>query len=116
MLAQFENPQVLLNPDMAAALHQAVSPALFDALFGAIKIGLVNSLHDVFLVGAVLGAIGVVLVLFLQELPLRKTYAPAPLDSPESAAAQVGEDAFPSLPPLRPGAEPVPLASVRRAS
>jgi MFS family permease len=116
VLAQFQNPQVLLNPELAAAMRQQVNPEFFDSLFGAIKLGLVTSLHDVFLVGAVLGAVGIVLVVFLQELPLRKTYAPTPLDSPESAAAQVGEDAFPSLPPLRPEAEPVPLVSVRKAS
>src|SRR5207302_10772735 len=70
-LAQFQNPQVLLNPDMADTLRQqaaALGPQgtqVFDALYGAIKIGLVTSLHDVFLLGAVLGLCGFVVVLFL---------------------------------------------------
>jgi hypothetical protein len=52
-LAQFRNPQVLLN------------------LFGAIKVGLVAALHDVFLLGPILMVFGVVAVLFMKELPLR---------------------------------------------
>jgi EmrB/QacA subfamily drug resistance transporter len=113
VLAQFQNPQILLNPQLADALRQQASPEIFDALFGAIKIGLVSSLHDVFLLGAALGAIGLVIVLFLKELPLRRSYAPSALDMPEGTAAQVGEDAFPSLPPLRPE-DQVPVASSRK--
>jgi EmrB/QacA subfamily drug resistance transporter len=111
ILTQFENPQVLLAPDIAEALRQQVlglgpqGSSLFDALFSAIKIGLVTSLHDVFLCGAVLGAIGVVIVLFLKEVPLRRTYASASADT--TTAAQVGQDAFPSLPPVRPEDQPV---------
>jgi hypothetical protein len=126
-LAQLQNPQVLLNPQIAATLQQefaSLGPQgadIFSMLLGAIKVGLVGSLHDVFLLGTALSAIGLVTVLFLEERPLRKSYAP-PAPSVEGAtpetAAQVGHDAFPSLPPLRPEDEPrltrVPIN--RRAS
>jgi EmrB/QacA subfamily drug resistance transporter len=113
-LAQFQNPQALLNPQAADAMRQqlaALGPQgdqIFNALFGAIRIGLVTALHDVFLLGTVLSALGVVTVLFLKELPLRKSYAPVAA-SPEGTAdtaAQVGDSALPSLPPLRPRDQP----------
>ena len=114
-LAQFQNPQALLNPAAADAMRQqlaALGPQgaqIFDELFGTIKLALVAALHDVFLLGTVLAVLGVVTVVFLQELPLRKSYGP-PVPAPESTsadgaastAAQVGHTAQPSLPPLRP--------------
>jgi hypothetical protein len=113
-LAQFQNPQALLNPQAADAMRQqlaALGPQgdqIFNALFGAIRIGLVTALHDVFLLGTVLSALGVVTVLFLKELPLRKSYAPvaAPPEGTADTAAQVGDSALPSLPPLRPRDQP----------
>jgi predicted lipid-binding transport protein (Tim44 family) len=84
---------------------------LFDALFGAIKIGLVGALHEVFMVAAVLGVIGLLITLLLKELPLRKTYAPSTDVTMSDTAAQVGKDAFPSLPPLRPEDQPAVGAS-----
>jgi MFS family permease len=112
LLSQFENPQVLLNPQIAGALQTqivALGPSgaqTFNDLYGAIRIGLVGALHDVFLLGAVLGALGVVAVLFLKELPLRKSFAPA-MDEPTEAIAQIGHEGLPSLPPLRPEDEPI---------
>jgi hypothetical protein len=129
-LAQFQNPQALLNPQAADAMRQQLaslgpqSGQIFDLLFGAIRIGLVTALHDVFLLGAVLSALGVVTVLFLKELPLRKSYTTATgADRPSDTAAQVGHEAIPSLPPLRPDDQrrvPTPLpvgeaAAQRRA-
>jgi hypothetical protein len=55
--------------------------------------------------GAALGVCGVVVVLFLKELPLRKSYAPTS-EAPTDTTAQVGHDAFPSLPPVRPDGQP----------
>jgi hypothetical protein len=93
---------------------------IFNTLLGAIKVGLVGSLHDVFLLGTALSAVGLVTVLFLEERPLRKSYAPpATVEGAASdAAAQVGHDAVPSLPPLRPEDKPrlAPVEAKRRAS
>ncbi|MBV9172980.1 MAG: MFS transporter [Chloroflexi bacterium] len=105
ILAQFQNPQILLNPNAAGALEAALvnsgpqGAQLYADLFGAIRLALVSSLQDVFLLGAVLAGLGVVTVLFLKELPLRKSNAPL---APDSTAAQVGDDSVPSLPPLQP--------------
>jgi EmrB/QacA subfamily drug resistance transporter len=117
-LAQLQNPQVLLNPQAAATIRQQFDSfgpqggQIFDALYGAIKFGLVTALHDVFLLGAVLAGVGIVTVLFLEELPLRKSYGPpVSVDGGSDTAAQVGHDAFPSLPPLRPEDQPPGPAS-----
>jgi hypothetical protein len=119
ILTQFENPQLLLNPEAATALQQTLlglgpqGPQLYAALFGAIRQALVGALDDVFLFGTVLSALGAVTVLFLRELPLRKTNLPATV---EGTAAQVGDDALPSLPPLRPRDEPVAVRTDGRAA
>jgi MFS family permease len=125
-LAQFQNPQVLINPQAAESMRQqaaALGPqgaALFESLFAAVKVGLVAALHDVFLLAAALAAIGAITVIFMKELPLRKSYAQAPgaAAGASETAAQVGKDAFPSLPPLRPedqppAREPTPLPKRR---
>jgi EmrB/QacA subfamily drug resistance transporter len=112
-LAQFQNPQALLNPDAAATIRQqmmALGPQgaqIYDALIGAIKIGLVSAIHDIVMVAAVFAALGGVAVLFLEEVPLRKTYAPAlePV-APSETAAQAGSAEFPSLPALKPEDDP----------
>jgi EmrB/QacA subfamily drug resistance transporter len=111
-LAQFQNPQVLLNPQAADLMRQqaeALGPQgaiIFGELLNTVKLALVTALHDVFLLAAILSALGFVTVIFLKELPLRKSYAPSPSPSGSETAAQVGKDAFPSLPPLRPEDQP----------
>jgi EmrB/QacA subfamily drug resistance transporter len=119
LLAQFENPQVLLSPQLADALQQqviAIGPdgaQIFAALYTAIRVGLVTALHDVFSMAAVLGVIGLLVVFFLREVPLRKSFsvqvAPA-TEAPSQTAAQVGHTALPHLPQLRPENE-VPARS-----
>jgi hypothetical protein len=113
-LAQFLNPQALLNPQAAEQMRQqllALGPQgaqIFDTLLQAIKLALVMALHDVFLLGAVLSACGVVTVMFLKELPLRKSYAPV-AEAASETAAQVGHDAYPSLPALKPEDQSPPV-------
>jgi hypothetical protein len=78
-------------------------------VYAAIKVGLVDALHDVFLLGAALSLLGVVTVVFLQERPLRKSFGPPHEAEPASeSTAQVGKGAFPSLPALRPEDQPAP--------
>jgi EmrB/QacA subfamily drug resistance transporter len=114
LLAQFQNPQVLLNPTLADTMRQMLAPQIIDGLLAAVRTGLVGALHEVFLLGAALGVCGVVLTVFLKELPLRRSYAPEEA-GPE--AAQVGHDAFPSLAQVRPDDEkPAAAASLRKAS
>jgi len=117
VLARFDNPQVLLSPEVSVALRDQViamgsdGGRLFDALSAAIRAGLVVALHDVFMLGAVLGVLGVITVLFLKEIPLRKSFAPSSIESTSDTAAQVGQDAFPSLPPLKPDDQPATRSS-----
>lgn len=114
-LVQLQNPQALLNPTAADAIRQQFASfgpqgaQLFAELVGAIKIALVSALHDVFFTAAILAACGAITVLFLKELPLRKSFGPtAPAEDAASAtAAQVGDVAEPALPPLRPTSQPV---------
>ncbi|HEY2594141.1 MAG TPA: MFS transporter, partial [Chloroflexota bacterium] len=107
ILSQFDNPQVLLSPDVAEALQQQVlalgadGTQIFNALYAAIQVGLVAALHDVFLLGAVMGVLGVIAVLFLKEIPLRRSFAPTAIEPAADTAAQVGKNAQPSLPPLK---------------
>jgi EmrB/QacA subfamily drug resistance transporter len=113
-LAPFLNPQALLNPQAADMMRQQLltlgpqGAQMYDALIAAIKLALVTALHDVFLLGAVLSACGVVTVMFLKELPLRKSYAPVAEGTSETAA-QVGHDAYPSLPALKPEDQSPPV-------
>jgi EmrB/QacA subfamily drug resistance transporter len=117
VLARFDNPQILLSPEVAATLRDQVlamgadGGRLYDALYSAIRAGLVVALHDLFLVGAILGVLGVIAVLFLKEIPLRKSFAPSSIESTSDTAAQVGQDAFPSLPPLKPQDQPATRSS-----
>jgi MFS family permease len=112
LLAQFQNPQVLLNPVLADSMRQLAAPDIIEALLAAVRTGLVGALHEVFLLGAALGVCGVVLTLFLKEVPLRRSYAVEA--SPE--AAQVGKGAFPSLAQVRPNEETPANPPLRRVS
>jgi EmrB/QacA subfamily drug resistance transporter len=115
-LAQFQNPQVLLNPEAADGLRNGLAQLgpqgaqLFDAVFGGIRVALVLSLHDLFLAGAGLTALGVVVVLFLRELPLRTSYA----ERASHLDEVLGEDAVPTGPPVRTEEDEKALAGTRR--
>jgi hypothetical protein len=82
-LAQIQNPQVLLNPQISASIRDGLSAAgpqaaqAYDALIAAIRTALATSLHETFLAGAVIVAVGALTVLLLQEIPLRKSFADA---------------------------------------
>jgi EmrB/QacA subfamily drug resistance transporter len=83
-LAQLQNPQVLLNPQMSDGLRAGLASAgpqalqAYDALIGAIKIALATSLHDLFFDGALIVALGAIAVIFLPEIPLRKSHGDGP--------------------------------------
>jgi len=81
-LAQLSNPQAILNPQAAEAIRQSFlqlgpqGAAAFDALLVAIRIALASSLHSVFLTGAVLMGLGIVVTALMKDTPLRRTFAP----------------------------------------
>ncbi len=76
-LAVFNNPQILLSPDTLAQMQARAAAggpqalALFRQVIEAVKIGLAQGIHNVFVLSLVLMIAGLVAVLFLKEIPLR---------------------------------------------
>jgi EmrB/QacA subfamily drug resistance transporter len=79
IIAIFENPLVLLSPgnvlvqlraDFASRGPQGV--AAFNALIDAVKIGLAQSIHNIFVLSVGIMIVALVVVCFLKEIPLRK--------------------------------------------
>jgi len=73
-LAEFQNPQMLLNqPKLAEVLNslpEQIQP-LFTKMLDTLREALASSLTTVFLTGAVLLVVAVILVAFMREIPLR---------------------------------------------
>jgi EmrB/QacA subfamily drug resistance transporter len=68
------NVQALFDPAQIAATRAALPPSaqgLFDQVIVAVRSALASSLHDVFTYGALVVALGVVVSVFLSEVPLR---------------------------------------------
>lgn len=92
-LAVFQNPQVLLAPGAAAHIQQAFARlgpqglTLFHQLLHAIRLSLTSAITGLFFVGGCAMVLALVAVLFLPELPLRKTYGTAVTAGVEDAAA-----------------------------
>lgn len=77
VLAAFNNPEILLSPGALAQMQTraaaggAQALALFNQLVEAVKIGLAQGIHNVFVLSTVIMIIGLVSVFFLPEIPLR---------------------------------------------
>jgi EmrB/QacA subfamily drug resistance transporter len=78
-LAQLENPQLLLAPDFVAKIQHnfaALGPQgliIFRQLIEAIQKSLSTAITNVFFLGFIIMVLGFVTVLFLREIPLRKS-------------------------------------------
>ncbi|TME12430.1 MAG: MFS transporter [Chloroflexi bacterium] len=76
-VALFSNPQILLSPDVlskmrvASAAHGQQGLALFNIAIDAVKIGLTQGIHNVFVLSFGFMIVGLIAVLFLKEIPLR---------------------------------------------
>ncbi|MFQ5875755.1 MAG: MFS transporter, partial [Dehalococcoidia bacterium] len=81
-VAQLQDPNALVNPESLAHLQEQFAErgeegaALLQSLLAAMKDALASSLHDVFVLSAVVVALAVVALFFLKEIPLRKAHAP----------------------------------------
>jgi EmrB/QacA subfamily drug resistance transporter len=90
----FNNPNVLLDANAQHSIAQkftafgAQGPALFNQLMEAVKVGLTQSIHDIFLLSLGLMMIALVAVFFLKEIPMR--------GGQESSAASEGEESIPT--------------------
>jgi EmrB/QacA subfamily drug resistance transporter len=82
-LGMLENPQLLLSQDAVTRIQQAFAAygpagdALFAQLMATIRLSLAQAISDVFLVGALLIALGLIVAFFLREIPLRRGDEPA---------------------------------------
>lgn len=106
-MAQIQNPQALMAPEGLAALRQAFSAlgpqgqALFLQFVEAMRASLSTAITQLFLVGAVTLALGMIATLFLPEIPLRKSHGahPRPAGAEVDGEAQSrGEAPAPLLP------------------
>jgi drug/metabolite transporter (DMT)-like permease len=77
LVRAFENPLVLLSPQVMASIHSGFEhygpqgQAAYNALLNAVKTGLTESIHQAFLLSLGLMLITLILVIFLKEIPLR---------------------------------------------
>jgi len=74
-----QNPQVLLDPSVLAALQHKFATfgtqglVLFHQFFEAVKVSLASGIDNVFFLGFIVMLLGLFSVLFLREIPLRKS-------------------------------------------
>ncbi len=89
-LSQLENPRLLLAPDAVAKIQHgfaALGPqglTIFRQLIEAIRLSLSTAITNVFFLGFIIMLLGLVSVLFLREIPLRKSNAAPVVEAPAS--------------------------------
>jgi MFS family permease len=89
-LAQLENPQLLLAPDVVAKIQHgfaAMGPQgliIFRQLIEAIQKSLSTAITSVFFLGFIIMVLGFITVLFLREIPLRKSHTAPVAEAPNS--------------------------------
>jgi EmrB/QacA subfamily drug resistance transporter len=80
-LAQLQNPQLLLAPDVVAKIQHsfaALGPqglVIFRQLIEAIRLSLSTAITNVFFLGFIIMLLGLFSAFFLREIPLRKSHA-----------------------------------------
>lgn len=80
-LAQLQNPQLLLSPETVAKIQHGFASlgpqglAIFRQLFDAIRVSLSTAITNVFFLGFIIMLVGLFSVLFLREIPLRKSHS-----------------------------------------
>ena len=79
--SQINNPQVLLSPGAKTQLLQLFAQfgdagqKLFDSFMGVVRHSLESAIGEVFFLAFLISVVGVVVVLFLKEEPLRRSYS-----------------------------------------
>ncbi len=79
------NAQALFDPTQTERARAALPPGLFDQVQLAVRSALAGALHDVFIYAAAVVALGVVVSLFLSEVPLRGRDRPVPVEADTEA-------------------------------
>ena len=90
------SPQQVFDPAKLAATRAALPPQfqpVFDQVMHAVRVGLSQSLHDLFLYSAMVLVLALVATVFLKEVPLRKAdrAAAAGLGAPSPVPARAEE-------------------------
>jgi len=77
LLAAFSNPQILLSPDALAQMQSRAAAggpgavALLNQVIEAVRVGLAQGIHNVFVLSMVIMIVGLVSVFFLKEIALK---------------------------------------------
>jgi EmrB/QacA subfamily drug resistance transporter len=94
------SPQQLFDPARLAHVRASLPPqlaAMFDQVMNASRLGLADSLHQLFAIGAAILVIALVATLFLREVPLRGRSQPAAEgEAPTAAEPAEAEAAVPA--------------------
>jgi EmrB/QacA subfamily drug resistance transporter len=96
-LAQLQNPQLLLAPDVVAKIQHGFAAfgaqglALFGQLIEAIRVSLSSAITTVFFLGFIILLLGLFSVLFLREIPLSKSTTVQPAEATPSGSDQQSE-------------------------
>src|SRR5258708_7916532 len=99
-LAQLQNPQLLLAPDVVAKIQHGFAAfgaqglALFHQLIEAIRVSLSSAITTVFFLGFIIMLLGLFAVLFLREIPLRKSDIAQPAEATPSGSEQQSDQAL----------------------
>lgn len=76
-----QNPQVLLDPSTLTSLQRTFAArgpqglALFHQFFEAVKVSLATAIDNIFFLGLIVMLLGLFSVLFLREIPLRRSHS-----------------------------------------
>ncbi len=95
-LAQLQNPQLLLAPDVVAKIQHDFAAfgtqglALFHQLVEAIRMSLSSAITNVFFLGFIIMLLGLFSVLFLREIPLSKSTTAQPAEATSSGTNRSG--------------------------
>ena len=118
-----QNPQVLLDPGVLSSLQHSFAArgpqglALFHVFFEAVKVSLASAIDSIFLLGFIVMLLGLFSVLFLREIPLRKSHnaqaAPETPTGPNRSRALLGLTlAFMAREAQKPQADPAIVATL----
>ena len=95
LINTFNNPDILLSPNAQQALQQGLAKfgaqgqIAYQQLFQAVKVGLTDGIHQVFIVTTIIMVFAFIAVFFLKEIPLANNKRKdAPVEAVETAVAE----------------------------
>jgi len=95
VISIFDNPNILLSANAQKQMLQQFASyglqgrALYNQLMEAVKTGLTTGIHNVYMLSLGVTLIGLIVVFFLPELPLREGRSQAAKQATEDSAESV---------------------------